>query len=129
MALQEPYHLLPHAKSTSTHHCYIYTLIFKEMNIQHERSQASEPYLYFPGAIIHHAMLGSHDIVAVEFGGVEGNLLHLSDATNGVSLTWACGLILVQPVEEELLKQGGLTPGRHYLDLSMSGMDNKVSLF
>ncbi|KAA8589239.1 hypothetical protein FQN60_012604 [Etheostoma spectabile] len=62
-------------------------------------------------------MLGSHADVVVEFGGVKGNRNHLGNVTDGVCLTWASGLILVQPVEEELLKQGGLTPCWNYLDL------------
>lgn len=78
------------------------------------------PHLDFPRAVIHHAMLGSHDLVAVECGGIKGNLLHLGDASDGVGLTRACGLVLVQPVEEELLEQGGLAPCWHYLHLHTS---------
>lgn len=65
-------------------------------------------------------MLGSHGSVAVEFGSVKGNLLHTGNVTDDVGLTWACGLIFVQPVEEELLENGGLAPCWHYPDLFVS---------
>ena len=82
-----------------------------------------ERYLDCPRAVVHHAVLGSHDFVVVKFGGVEGDLLHIGDATDGVGLTWASGLILVQPVVEELLEEGALSPCWHHYDLFMLEMD------
>lgn len=72
-------------------------------------------------------MLGGHGSRLVEFGGIEGNLIHLGDATSDERLCWACALILVQPVEEELLKQHGLSPCCQDLDLFTSDVDRGES--
>lgn len=110
-----PYRLLPHAKSADIHQCCIYLLIFKE----NKTLSSWLLYLNFPRAIINHAILGSHGGVVVEFGWVEGNLLHLGNTTYCVGLPWACD-IPFKPFEEELLKHGGLTPCWHYEDLHMT---------
>ena len=65
-------------------------------------------YLDLALAVVHHVVLGGHVVVGVEGGGVEGHLLHLGDAADGVGLTGARGLVLVLPVTEELLEQSGL---------------------
>ena len=70
-------------------------------------------------------MLSSHNTVAVEFGGIKGNLLYLGNGAHGVGL--ARGLSL-QPSEEELLKQGGLRPCWYHLDLSRGEILRKCSL-
>lgn len=62
-------------------------------------------------------MLGSHGVVGVQCGGIEGDLLHFGYLADGVSLSGTCGLIFVFPVREELLKQHRLASGRQYLDL------------
>lgn len=77
------------------------------------------PYLDFSRAVIHHAMLSSHGAAAVEFGGVEGHLLYLGDAADGVNLTRTC-LVPFQPFKEKLLEQGGLAPCWYHLDLSVA---------
>jgi len=59
----------------------------------------------------------------MEFGGVEGNLLHVGNATDDVGLARPGGLVLVQPVEEELLEKGGLAPRWQNLDLFISEAD------
>lgn len=72
----------------------------------------SHSYLDLALAIIHHTVLGGHSVVAVQRGGIEGDLLHFGNLADGVSLTGTCGLIFVFPVREELLKQSRLTSTR-----------------
>ncbi len=72
-------------------------------------------------------MLGRHGVIAVELGGIKGNLLHVGDSADGEALTRACGLILVQPVREELLEQHCLTTGWHDLDLFISELHRGAS--
>lgn len=59
-------------------------------------------------AVVHHAVLRRHDPVLVEFGGVEGHLRHHGDLPDDVGVGGTGGLVFVQPVEEELLEEGGL---------------------
>ena len=73
-------------------------------------------------------MLGRHGLVVVEGGGVEGHLGHLGDAADGVGLARACALVLVLPVAEELLEQGGLAPCWQHLDLQEEDGEGEVSL-
>lgn len=80
-------------------------------------------YLDFPGPIVHHAMLGGHGLVGVQRGGVEGDLLHVRNATDGVGLAGARGLVLVFPVGEELLEERSLAPCWHDLDLQAEEMN------
>lgn len=82
-------------------------------------------YLDFPGAIVHHPVLGGHGFVVMQTGRVKGNLLHSGDFANGVGFARAGGLIPVQPVEEEILKQSGLCSCGHDLDLSEKCKNNK----
>lgn len=96
-----------------------------EIHLQHKQLDLGLN-LDFAGAVIHHAVLGSHGSATMQFGGVEGDLLNVGDSTDGVGLTWACGLILVQPVKEELLKHGGFTPCWHDLDLHKSQTPRQV---
>lgn len=55
-------------------------------------------YLDLAGAVVHHAVLGSHGLVSVQGGGIEGHLLHLRNLANCVGLGGTCGFILVLPV-------------------------------
>lgn len=106
---QAPYHLLPRERPTKP-----VTASIKHWHAQKwtysMRAACWWRDLDFPGAVVHHAMLGSHGWVFVEFGGVEGDLLHLGDFPEDVRGAGASGLILVQPVVEELFKQRGLAP-------------------
>lgn len=79
--------------------------------------QSARSYLDFALAIIHHAVVGGHDLVGVQGGGVEGDSRNFGDAADGVGLSHSCRLIFVLPVTEELLKQSHLTSGRDHLDL------------
>lgn len=74
-------------------------------------------YLQLARAIVHHAVLSSHGFVGVQAGCIKGDLLHSGDFPNSVGLPWACGLIFILPVAEELFKQSGLPTGRQHLDL------------
>lgn len=69
-------------------------------------------YLHLALAIIHHTVLGGHSFAGVQFGGIEGDLLHFGYPADGVSLTGTCRLVFDSPVREELLKQSRLTSSR-----------------
>lgn len=73
---------------------------------------SAHSYLNLALAIVHHAVVGGHSFVGVQFGGIEGDLLHFGYLADGVSLTGPCRLVFVFPVREELLKQSRLASGR-----------------
>lgn len=70
-------------------------------------------HLELAGAVIHHAVLSRHDLVLMERGGIEGHLRHLGNLSDDEGVGGSGGLVLVQPVEEELLEEAGLAARRH----------------
>lgn len=68
-------------------------------------------------AIVHHVELGCHVVGLVQLGGIKVHLLNDGDPLGDKNCSKTLTLVLVLPVQEELLEQGGLGPFWQHLDL------------